>query len=916
MQSTGGSGADDADATRRLETRAEGMADAQSDGGGADEAGLLQPGALVGHYRVVARIGSGGMGAVYRAEQLQPVRRTVALKLLRGRLSTRQRAYFEIERQTLAQMQHPSIAQIFDAGTTGEGVPWFAMEFIEGSPITEAARGMDLDQRLALLARVCDAIQHAHQKGVVHRDLKPGNILVTRIDGEWLPKIIDFGIATAAARTGLADAAADGPIDLAGTPDYMSPEQLEGRLASIDTRSDVYALGVVLYELIVGDRPGVASQSGRTASPTRAGTLTAPSQRLRSGRTAAGALAPGGGRLRELDRVVLTAMAHDRNDRYPTASALADELRRYLAHLPLQAMPATPGYLLQRFARRHRLWLASGAAILLTLVAGLVLSLHAFNQARIQRGVAETRQHELEQVVAFQQAMLSDIDVMDMGRRLVERIREQVARNGDSGTLVPLDKLSGLLDGPSLARAILVESVLKRAESIIDHRFQGQPALAADLLQSVGEVYHAIGQYDDAVAALQSVVAQRTDMPGADPAAVVDAQVALANSLERSGQFDAAETMVLAALTTVERLPPDSPHHISATMVRAQVARSKADYGQARHWYEKGLDAALRIYPAGHPEVARARQQYALSLHLDGASAEARPQFEQVLAVLRRQSDNWQPMVSALVNYATLLADTGDIAAALELEREAYALHRQHLGADHPLTLMILNNMGMSMLDSDGDPAEALAVIEEAASGRAQVLGPEHPLTLRSRASLARALARNDRLDEAVAMFREVYDIRRRILGPGNFDTYRVGRSLVDLLKRQQRHAEVLELTAQMHASLVEAQGSWSGDTVDMAIENALALAATGQPDAAARQLRTLLDGAAAQAGEAGDERYPIALALYGFYRGQGRGEDAESVHRSYLQALLETGEHQLAPRLQRVRQALIRDPAAVTSAS
>ncbi|MFC0358078.1 serine/threonine-protein kinase [Pseudofulvimonas gallinarii] len=907
MLPTGETDADDADATRRLETRTD-------EGVDAPEAGVLAPGTLVGHYRVVARIGSGGMGAIYRAEQLQPVRRTVALKLLRGRLSTRQRAYFEIERQTLAQMQHPAIAQIFDAGTTEDGVPWFAMEFIEGSPITEVARDLSLDQRLALLARVCDAIQHAHQKGVVHRDLKPGNILVTRVDGEWLPKIIDFGIATAAARAGLADAAVEGPVDMAGTPEYMSPEQLEGRLASIDTRSDVYALGVVLYELIVGDRPGIASQSGRTASSTRSGPLTAPSQRLRSRRLPTGAASPRRGRLRELDRVVLTAMAHDRNDRYPSAIALADELRRYLAHLPLQAMPATPGYLLRRFARRHRLWLASGAAVLLTLVGGLVLSLHAFNQARIQRGVAEARQHELEQVVAFQQAMLSDIDVMDMGRRLVGHVRDQLSRRSERDTVLQVEQLPGILDGPSLARAILVESVLKRAESIIGQRFETQPALAADLLQSVGEVYHAIGQYDEAVAALQSVLEQRVALPQPDLESVVDAQVALANSLERSGQFDAAEAMASEAVATVERLPLDSSRHIAATMVRAQVARSKIEYGKARQWYEKALDAALRIHPADHPEVARARQQYALSLHLDGASDQARPQFEQVLSVQRGQDGNWQQLVGVLVNYAALLADTGDVAAALELEREAYALNRQHLGADHPLTLMILNNMGMSMMEA-GDPVEAMAALEEAAEGRARVLGPEHPHTLRSRASLARALVRLDRHDQALAIYSDVYTMRRRILGPGSLDTYRVGRSLADLLKRMGRHEQMLSLTREMHASLVQTQGPWAEDTIDVAIQTARAMVDIGRPDDAIRRLRELLDAASAQSVEAGDERYALAVALYELYRGQGRDADADDVRRRHLRPLLETDGEQLAPRLRRLRETVLRVPDATASA-
>lgn len=250
---------------------------AGADGGGDPAIGQL----VAGRYRTEALLGEGGMGQVFRASQLEPVRRTVALKLLRGRrFDARQRAWFEIECQTLAQMQHPAIARIFDAGTTADGVPFFAMEFIEGQPLTRACAdaGLGLAARLALMARICDGVQHAHQKGIVHRDLKPANILVTRVDGTLQPRIIDFGIATAASRAGAGESR---PVERAGTPDYMSPEQFAGDPAAIDTRSDVYSLGVVLYELIVGDRSGLASASQAAADPA-ATTLQPPSVRLRA----------------------------------------------------------------------------------------------------------------------------------------------------------------------------------------------------------------------------------------------------------------------------------------------------------------------------------------------------------------------------------------------------------------------------------------------------------------------------------------------------------------------------------------------------------------------------------------------------------------------------------------------------------
>nr|MBP6626491.1 serine/threonine protein kinase [Arenimonas sp.] len=236
----------------------------------AGAAAVLAPGARLGHYRIESLLGRGGMGEVYRAEQLEPVRRTVALKLLHARrLDARHLAYFEIERQLLAQMKHPAIAQVYDAGATPDGFPYFAMEFIEGEPLTRFCEQhrLPLRERLELFIRVCEGVQHAHQKGVIHRDLKPGNILVSVVDCRPLPKIIDFGIATAATRSLAASEAQDG-LERAGTPDYMSPEQagLEAGI-EVDTRSDVYSLGVLLFELLAGRRPGAGLDTS-AAPPT------------------------------------------------------------------------------------------------------------------------------------------------------------------------------------------------------------------------------------------------------------------------------------------------------------------------------------------------------------------------------------------------------------------------------------------------------------------------------------------------------------------------------------------------------------------------------------------------------------------------------------------------------------------------
>ncbi|NLA66700.1 MAG: serine/threonine protein kinase, partial [Gammaproteobacteria bacterium] len=359
---------EDPDRTELLATRAGTVA--------ADDARTLPSGARIGRYRIVELLGRGGMGEVYRAAQLAPVRRTVALKLLRGRrLDARRLAAFEVERQMLAQMRHPAIAQVYDADTTPAGEPWFAMEFIAGSTLTGycEARALPLAQRLRLFIGICEGVQHAHQKGVVHRDLKPGNLLVDEVDGRPHPKVIDFGIATAAG---------GGEREVAGTPDYMSPEQAAGEPGMVDTRSDVWSLGVVLFELLTGHRPLAAGET--LAGDAR--TLALPSRRLdtlppEEGRRLARARGVSVPRMRrllrhELDWVVARAMAHERSARYPSAAALADDIQRFLDGRALSAVPATRRYVAGKFMRRHRAGLAATAVAVAAMVGGLALSLH------------------------------------------------------------------------------------------------------------------------------------------------------------------------------------------------------------------------------------------------------------------------------------------------------------------------------------------------------------------------------------------------------------------------------------------------------------------------------------------------------------------------------------------------------------
>ena len=351
----------------------------------------LRPGTRIGPYRLIEKLGEGGMGVVYRAEQKEPVRRTVAIKLIRSGLDTVQVvARFEAERQALALMDHPGIARIHDAGATDEGRPYFVMEYVPGEPVTEYCdrRRLSTDERLALFLEICDAVQHAHRRGVIHRDVKPTNVIVTELDGEPAVRVIDFGVAKAT-RHKLTPRTLVTQLGLAiGTPEYMSPEQASGTGLDVDTRADVYSLGVLLYELLVGALPFDPAELRQVAfdealRKIREDEPPRPSQRLGTlGDASREAAARRSTDVRSLDReirgdldwIVMKALEKDRNRRYDAPGELARDIGRHLADEPVTAGPPSAAYRARKFVRRHRIGVAVAATVASALVVGAALA--------------------------------------------------------------------------------------------------------------------------------------------------------------------------------------------------------------------------------------------------------------------------------------------------------------------------------------------------------------------------------------------------------------------------------------------------------------------------------------------------------------------------------------------------------------
>lgn len=833
----------------------------------------LAAGVQLGQYRIESLLGRGGMGDVYRAEQLQPVRRTVALKLLRAqRMDARRVAYFEVERQLLAQMRHPAIAQVFDAGTTPDGHPYFAMEFIGGSPITAYCdqHALPLRARIALFVRVCEGVQHAHQKGVIHRDLKPGNLLVDEVDGRPLPKIIDFGIATASS---------PGPGgEIAGTPDYMSPEQAGGDQTLVDTRSDVYALGVVLCELLTGQRPNA---HGETAA-SGARTLRLPSEQLSTlspadaGQVALARREPLPRMRRvlrnELDWVVAKAMRFERGGRYPSAAALAEDLQRFLDGQPLQSAPRTRRYVWRKFAQRHRTGIIAATAVVLALVGGLALSVYGLLQARAQRAIAEQRNAQLERVAAFQQSMLEGIDIEAMGIDIGRDLRTQVARQPGDDALA-FERGLARTSTPDVARSVIDRSILANAERAIEHDFANDPALAADLRESVARVRLALGLPAEAAASFAQVADYRAKALGASAPQTLKARQAQVRALLEAAQAKQALALVDGVLPQAASLPMDDPLRIKLRLDQADAIAALGDRPRARALLEALRADAIRLRGERDAATTEVTNSLANLLGRMGEPDAGRKLLENVVAIRAATlGKNHADTLNAQHNLAIMRIMTGDKAGAVAMQRELADIQKRRLGADHPSTLGELGNLANMLSDSD-DNAQALPIAKAVVEARTRVMGAEHPQTLRGLLNLSTVYARSGDFARAIPLQEQVADARMRLLGPSHPDTmviqlnraatlYQAGRAPDALAQLDRYLPTARQVLGERHRELlmgyiIRAQAADDRGLSELAIASyreflALADVALGKDDVRTIDAAWQLEGLLRKRGQAG----------------------------------------------------------------
>ncbi len=890
------------------------------------ERDAIQPGDLsttdealeLGHFRLIRELGSGGMGRVFLAQQLEPVERQVALKLIRARVLNRHNlARFEFELQVLAQMQHPAIAQVHDAGTTPQGYPWFAMEYVDGEPLDHycARHRLRPEDRLDLFMRICQGVQHAHQHGIIHRDIKPANILVTTVDGVPQPKIIDFGIATAAR----ADEYELVPArDMAGTPVYMSPEQFADGDGIIDTRSDVYSLGVVLYELLV-DQPPIDRRHFRSqvqlkfSSLPHGGTVPSPSTRLAESRERreeiADKFATRFRRLHkylrgDLDAIALKTLDPEREQRYATPAELADDIARYRACQPVRAREWTLGYRAGKFMRRHALALGSASAVLLALLAGLTAATIGMFEAQRQYQIAQTRSLELEQVAAFQQSMLEEIDPAMMGFGILDILRRQVgsgleqpetsgASTGDD--MAGFESYLAHTNASDLAREVVDEYILQRALVSIDRDFANRPLLQADLLQAVFEVYRAVGQAQDQPELGERIVALRESELPDNHLDVLDARRLLARAWFARAEYDYAVDLLEGI---IESLDDDQPEE-SRLMARAidELAIVLVERGEGERAIELASENIDRYASALQINEHERLDAYGTMGYVLARSGN----IESALGYFQRQLDGYRQLPAAddaatariMINVSAALGGLRRLEESLEVNRAAVELLENSLGRRHPITLRAMANLANTM-HRLGQSREAIVLLEDAVKLRGEVMGPHHPLTLRAMLNLAGLYTSHDQYERALELIEVVAEQRGIQLGENHLDTLRARELLANIHLNRGAPETALPIIESVHEARVEILGDAHQLTQDSGWILGRSLLETDQPAEATPYLKATLEHSHDNAGPEQRSTLRKALSYYQALLDQEWPEQAREVRKTYFSMFEEVNSDEL----------------------
>ena len=747
-----------------------------------------KPGDRIGHYKLLQQIGEGGCGVVFMAEQEEPVRRKVALKIIKPGMDTKSViARFEAERQALALMDHPSIAKVFDAGSTESGRPYFVMELVRGVKITEYSdqNALTTEERLKLFVQVCQAVQHAHQKGIIHRDIKPSNILVSSsLEGAPLPVVIDFGIAKATTNQQLTDKTLFTAFEmLIGTPAYMSPEQAEFTRVDVDTRTDIYSLGVLLYELLTGLTPfdtGELLKAGldeirrviREQEPARPSTklskmtgahLTTVAQHRKSEPPRLIRAISG-----DLDWIVMKALEKDRTRRYETANGLALDVQRFLANEVISARPPSRLYRFQKIVFRNKLLFIAIGVIAGLLVASLVVVSASLTRERQARREADSGKQKAQQITQFLEEMLQGV-------------------------------------GPSVALGrdtTMLREILDRAAARVSTELTNQPAVEAELRTRIGNVYGELALFDQAEAMHRGALAIYRKLYGEQNPTTAAALTSLAILLGQKGKLAEAENGLREALKTRRSLFGDDNNAVATTLTElSRVLLEKGNVAEAETLSREALATRRKLSGEESLDVADSLDFMGVILREQSKRKEADTITRKALTMRRKLLGDSHPLVAvSLVNLGLVVFDEASFGEATIDEAEscyrgALDLQSKLVGKDHLYMAIGLSDLAF-LLRNQNKFTDAEGMLRHALSIEGKFLAKEHPVYVKTYRKLALTLQSQGNQAEAESANREVLELARKVYGDGHHVVAESLLSLVEVLMASKSYGDVEQVLA------------------------------------------------------------------------------------------------------------------------
>lgn len=827
----------------------------------------ILPGTIIGPYKLLQQIGEGGMGVVFMAEQTQPVQRKVALKVIKPGMDSKQViARFEAERQALAVMDHVNIARVIDGGTTGErrdaspsvdqrtdttlltGRPYFVMELINGVPITKYCDENHLTprERLELFVPVCQAIQHAHQKGIIHRDIKPSNVLVTLYDGKPVPKVIDFGVAKATEQKLTERTLFTNFGTMVGTLEYMSPEQVEMSALGVDTRSDIYSLGVLLYELLTGSTPLSRQQMKNAAyaeilrlikddEPPKPSTrlinsgdaLASISAQRKTEPSKLSKLMRG-----ELDWIVMKTLEKDRNRRYETPIGLARDIQRYLADESVEACPPSASYRFRKFARRNRGKIIAVSVIVVLLILGtLGTSIGLARALEAERLASASAIAEAQQRQAAEAERDKAIIAEKQAKAEKQRADEEAAIAKAVKSFLEDDLLSQA--NPDLnarSKKMTVEELLDKSSNRLKNQFEQQPLVEASIRLTVGETYKKLslfskaqphleralelyrrvlgkehndtlvvihyltqlyalqGQSTKAIPLLLDALDIRQRLFGVEHRQTLNLMTELAHLYDELGQLQKAKELYLKLQEIIDHmLKEDDPLRLSISINLGLFYLSKGECAKAEQLFVNTLKLLCRVYGDKHSQTLICMDNLASVYSEMGQVNEAEQLYLKVLKIRRDVLGDHQDTITTMCNLAILYQKANDLPKAEPLYEKALEMSQRLFSEDHPLTLTVMDNLASYCLKK-GDIAKGASMRDQVLERRRRVLGDDHPDTLASFDQVGQHHLKQREYAKAETIILKTLEIRRQKLGKEHPHTLNSMNSLGSLYWEQGKH--------------------------------------------------------------------------------------------------------------------------------